>query len=212
MDKDRTLLEIKTSRTGEETAEAMVQFLASLTGLRRRFFLLWRRGLPISLEIAVFNQAIHFYISCPAKLKTFIEGQLAAQYPKSLILRVKDYIPDVFSNPQTLSLGQMKLASGFLYPIKTYAEFKDVDPMSSLLSVLSKAQPNDKIVIQYLLNPVGSSWQKSGHKAVENKNKDAEGVSHSNPYSKVITQKISFHGFKTAVRIAVNAEDRKSVV
>ncbi|KKU82807.1 MAG: hypothetical protein UY10_C0023G0004 [Microgenomates group bacterium GW2011_GWA2_47_8] len=209
MNKDRVLLEIKTSRTGEETTEAMVQFLSSLTGLRRRFLLLWRRGLPISLEIAVFNQTIHFYISCPNNLKTFIEGQLSAQYPKSLILSVKDYLPDVFSNPQTLSLGQMKLASGFLYPIKTYAEFKDVDPLSSLLSVLSKAQPNDKIVIQYLLNPIGSSWQKAGHKAVENKNKDAEGVSHSNPYSKVITQKISFHGFKTAIRLAINSDSKE---
>lgn len=103
----------------------------------------------------------------------------------------------------------MKLTSGFLYPLKTHTEFKDVDPLSSLLSVLSKAQPNDKIVIQYLLNPVGSSWQKSGHKAVENKNKDAEGVAHSNPYSKVITQKISFHGFKTAIRIAINSEAKE---
>src|SRR3989344_5737497 len=104
MDKDRTLLEIKTSRTGEETTESMVQFLASLTGLRRRFFLLWRRGLPISLEIAVFNQTIHFYISCPGSLKTFIEGQLAAQYPKSLIINVKDYLPDILENTSTLSL------------------------------------------------------------------------------------------------------------
>ncbi|EKD86035.1 MAG: hypothetical protein ACD_37C00515G0002 [uncultured bacterium] len=209
MDKDRVILEIKTSRTGEETAEAMVQFLASLTGLRKRFLFLWRKGYPISLEIAVFNQTIHFYISCPSKLKTFIEGQLAAQYPKSLIINSKDYLADIIAEQKTLSLGQMKLAGGYLYPIKTHTEFKDVDPLSSLLSVLSKAQPLDKIVIQYLLNPVGSGWQKAGNRAVHDKNKDAEGVAHTNPYSKVIAQKISFHGFKTAIRIAVNSDTKE---
>ena len=74
MDKDKVILEIKTSRTGEETTEAMVQFLASLTGLRKRFFLLWRKGHPISLEICVINQSIHFYVTCPANLKNFCRG------------------------------------------------------------------------------------------------------------------------------------------
>ncbi len=208
MEKDRVLLEIKTSRTGEETTESMVQFLSSLTGLRKRFFVLWRKGLPVSLEIALFSQTIHFYISCPSSLKTFIEGQLTAQYPKALIVNTRDYMPEVLTSLTTLSAGQMKLNSGFLYPIKSYTEFKDVDPLSSLLSVLSKAQPSDKIVIQYLLNPVGSSWHKKGEAAAVSKTKDAEGVAHTNPKSKLITQKISFHGFKTAIRIAINSDTK----
>ena len=205
MDKDRTLLEIKTSRTGEETTEAMVQFLASLTGLRRRFFLLWRLGHPVSLEIAMFNQTIHFYVSCPLSLKTFMEGQLSAAYPKSLIVNARDYMPEVLNDKSTLATGQMKLNSGYLYPLKAYGEFKDVDPLASLLAVMSKAQPNDRVVIQYLLNPIGSGWQSAGQKQITSKTKDAEGVAHTNPHAKVITQKISFHGFKTAIRIAVNS-------
>jgi hypothetical protein len=111
MDKDRVILEIKTSRTGEETTEAMVQFLASLTGLRKRFFLLWKLGHPISLELAVFNQTIHFYVTCPSSLKTFVEGQLTAAYPKSLIVNTKDYMPEVITDKNTLACGQMKLGS-----------------------------------------------------------------------------------------------------
>jgi hypothetical protein len=205
MDKDRVLLEIKTSRVGEETVESMVQFLTSLTGLRKRFMFFWRLGHPISLEIAVFNQTIHFYISAPTHLKTFVEGQLSAAYHKSLIVNSKDYLPDLFENKGSVAVGQMKLASGFVYPIKTYSEFKDVDPLGSLLSVLSKAQPVDKISVQYLLNPVGSSWQGVGARAANSKTKGADGTEHTNPHSKVINQKISFHGFKTAIRIAVNS-------
>ena len=169
MEKDRIILEIKTSRTGEETTEAMVQFLSSLTNLRQRFMLLWRLGHPISLEIAVFNQTIHFYVTCPASLRTFVEGQLTAAYPKSLIVPTKDYMAEVIVGHNTLAGGQMKLNNTYLYPIKVYHEFKDVDPLASLLSAVSKAQPNDRMVIQYLLNPVGSSWHSSGEHMMNKK-------------------------------------------
>jgi len=205
MEKEIVILEIKTSRTGEETTEAMVQFLASLTNLRQRFMLLWRVGHPISLEIAMFNQTIHFYVTCPASLRTFVEGQLTAAYPKSLIVPTKDFMHEVLVGHNTLATGQMKLSNTYLYPIKVYSEFKDIDPLASLLSALSKAQPNDRIVIQYLLNPVSSSWQSTGEHMMNKKSKDSAGVEHANPHSKIIGQKIAFHGFKTAIRIAVNS-------
>jgi hypothetical protein len=205
MPQDRVLLEIKTSRSGEETVESMVQFLTSLTGLRKRFMFFWRLGHPITLEIAAFNQTIHFYISAPTQLKTFVEGQLTAAYHKSLIVSSRDYLPDLFEKKSSVAVGQMKLASGFVYPIRTYSEFKEVDPLGSLLSVLSKTQPEDRVSIQYLLNPVGSSWQGAGARAANSKTKGADGSEHTNPHAKVINQKISFHGFKTAIRIAVNS-------
>ena len=169
MESDRIILEIKTSRTGEETTEAMVQFLSSLTSLRKRIGFFWKLGIPISLEIALFNQTIHFYITVPQNLKTFMEGQLTAAYPKSLIISSRDFLPEVFEDKDNLSVGQLKLLAGHLYPIRTYHDFKDVDPLSSLLSALSKAQPQDKIVIQYLLYPIGSGWQRAGEKFATDK-------------------------------------------
>src|SRR3972149_2663016 len=209
MESDRIILEIKTSRTGEETTEAMVQFLSSLTSLRKRIGFFWKLGIPISLEIALFNQTIHFYITVPQNLKTFMEGQLTAAYPKSLIISSRDFLPEVFEDKDNLSVGQLKLLAGHLYPIRTYHDFKDVDPLSSLLSALSKAQPQDKIVIQYLLYPIGSGWQRAGEKFATDKTKDAGGTVHTNPYSKVINQKISFHGFKTAIRLAVSSDSKE---
>ncbi|MCL5970794.1 MAG: type IV secretion system DNA-binding domain-containing protein [Patescibacteria group bacterium] len=205
---DRVLLEIKTSRKGEETPEVMVQFLASLTGLNRRLFYFWRRAIPFSLEIAVIDQMIHFYISIPSKYQTFIESQLVSQYPKALITKVKDYLPDLFKSDPTLSLGQMKLNASNLYPLRTTKDFKDVDPMSSFLGVLSKNQPGDVVCVQFLLRAVNSGWQSAGTRAME-KYKDKDGVTHTNPYSKVITEKIAINGFKTAIRIAVNAPTKE---
>src|SRR5260221_9108815 len=83
-DNKRVVLEVKTSRTGEETPEAMSQFLSSLVGLKKiiipEFFYL---GMPISLELAVIDQTIHFFVTVPADHQGFIESQLIAQYPKA---------------------------------------------------------------------------------------------------------------------------------
>src|SRR5581483_1624493 len=203
--KERVLLEIRTSRAGEETPESMVQFLASLTNLKRRFAGLWRLGIPISLEISVLETSIHFYISVPVVYQAFVESQLVSQYPKAIMLKTKDYLPDLLSKTSTLSLGQMKLSQSFVYPIRTFPDFKDVDPMSSLLGILSKAQPEDKVAIQFLLVPISQSWQRKGEHLATDKRVDSAGVSHPNPYAKVITDKILYNGFKTAIRVAVNS-------
>ncbi|HSW97654.1 MAG TPA: DUF87 domain-containing protein [Candidatus Saccharimonadales bacterium] len=202
----RVILEVKTSRTGEETPEAMVQFLSSLLNLKKRFFYLHYSGVPIALEMAVIDQRIHFYISLPSQYQSFIESQLAAQYPKVLISKVKDYLPEVFKNHQTLYAGQLKLIHNFIYPIRTTVDFKDVDPMASIISMLSKAQSGDTAVIQFLLVPISNGWQRSGRKFIDTKKTDAAGSAIPNPYTQVVTQKIAYNGFKTAIRIVVNSE------
>lgn len=140
----------------------MVQFLSSLINLKRRIALIIRLGIPISLEIATFDQTTHFYIVIPEKYQTLIEAQLAAQYPKALIVRIKDYSEEIFKSPGKLYQGRIKVRHGSLFPIKTYKDFKDVDPLSSILGLLAKLDPNDKAVIQYLLVPVGTGWQDKG--------------------------------------------------
>ncbi len=204
---DKIILEVKTSRTEEETPESMVQVLSSLTGLKTPFLYFWRKGIPISLEILVKDQVVHFYVVTDVKYHTFVESQIVSQYPKAIVVKSKDYMQDLMSG-SSLVLGQLQLTSGFLYPLRTFADFKEVDPLSSLLSVLSKAQVLDQVVIQFLLVPVNSSWQKAGERAVQDKPKDLAGVTHPNPYSKVITTKIAINGFKTAIRIAVKGEEK----
>src|SRR3989344_1007324 len=206
----RVLLEVKTSRTAEETPEAMVQFLGSLTNLKKPLFLYYiRLGIPVSLEISVLQQTIHFYVSIPHKYQAFIESQLISQYPKTLIEKTKDYLPDIVERESSLALGQLKLLYNPLYPIRTYTDFKEVDPMSSLLGALSKAQVEDKVALQILLLPVGNSWQRKGERAARDKHADSTGAVQTNPYATVIKQKIATNGFKTAIRVAVNSHNKE---
>jgi hypothetical protein len=218
---DRVLLEIKTSRTGEETVDAMVQFLTSLTSMKRKVAGIFKKGIPISLEIAVVDQIVHFYVSVPVLYQAFVESQLLSQYPKALIAKSKDYLPDMLgtkiqgykgaeeensTNKRAVSVGMLKLTHPAIYPIRTAKEFKDVDPLSGVLSILSKSQPGDSACIQYLLVPAGSGWQSNGRSVANSKTTLSDGTSTANPYSALITEKISFPGFEVGMRILVSSE------
>lgn len=208
MSADRVLLEIKTTRSGEETVEAMAQILSSLTSMKKVIIpTLLRLGLPLSFEITVLEQSVRFFVSVPEKYASFLEGQLVSQYPKASISKIKDYLPDLFTPEGSLVVGQLKLAHHYLYPIKTYKDFGDVDPLASVLGALSKATVGDRIAIQYLIVPVSGKWQSAGHSAAKTKHTTSEGTAEANPYAKVIMDKISQNGFKTAIRIAVNSAD-----
>lgn len=199
----RVVLEVRTSRTGEETPEAMVQFLSSLLNLKKKVNFFTTAGVPITLEIAVIEQRIRFYISIASEYQSFIESQLAAQYPKVLISKTKDYLPELFKSSGLVSIGQLKLLHSFIYPLRVTADFKDIDPMASIISILAKAQIGDSATIQFMIVPVSNGWQRVGRRFIDTKKTDAAGTAIPNPYTQVVTQKITYNGFSTAIRIAV---------
>ena len=203
---DKVILEIKTPRNTEETLEAMVQFLSSLVNLKRPILHIYKLGIPISLEIATYNQTTHFFIVVPQKFQTFIEGQLIAQYPKALIVKSKDYMPDIFNSVGKLDEGRIKLKHGALFPIKTYKDFTDVDPISSILGILAKLDKDDKTIIQYLLVPIGTGWQSGGQKAIL-KDDDPDKKNPLSQYKKIITDKVSQNGFRTGIRVVVKSNN-----
>ena len=206
MNSDKVVLEIKTPRTAEETPEAMTQFLSSFVNLKRQILYFYKRGIPISLEIATFDSVTHFFIVVPEKFQTFIEGQLTAQYPKALIIKSKDYIRDIQDSPGQLYEGRIRLRHGSMFPIKTYKDFKDVDPLSSILGILAKLDKDDKVVIQYLLLPIGTGWQAQGQRAIM-KATEPDKENPLNPYKKIITDKISQNGFKVGIRVLVKSDN-----
>lgn len=203
----RVVLEIKTSRSGEETPEAMKQFLTNLTNLRFRHLLIRKKAIPISLEMTVQDQVIHFYVTAPSEYQSFIESQLVSQYPKASIQRVKDYLPQIVLS-ENITFGQLALDHDYYYPIRTYSDFKDVDPLSSVIAALSKNQPGDKVCIQYLLYPVSNSWQKSGKRVATTKVTDSSGTTTGNPYASIIEEKVAYAGFKVGIRLAVAGENK----
>ena len=68
------------------------------------------------------------------ELVPFVEAQIQSTYPLTIIERAKE---DPIKEVQ-LEVTELDLRKGPFYPIALSSLFKDIDPMSSILSILSK--------------------------------------------------------------------------
>jgi len=202
MESSLTTLFLKLPRNIEVTPEAAKTFLSALTqinsvGNLQKLF--GARALPLALEIAAINQQIRFMITCDPSLVPFVQAQLQSNYPLVVMEKVADPLAGI-----PLVVKELKLSKGNYYPIGTYDKFTDVDPLSSVLSVLSKAEPTELIVIQIALESAGTGWQSAGASYADYGTKNEDGTYSPRADKMIITEKISYPGFRTSIRLIGN--------
>ncbi len=203
MPKNHILLKIKTSKDGEETAEAAVQLLSTLPKLKNNLFeKLLGKNERLSFEILVREQSIHFLINVPVRLLAYFKGAIHASYPKAVIEEM-DFDPvDYFllENRQ-LAVSSFKLKNRHYLPLKTYHDFADIDPLATLMSTLSKNEGEDTILIQLLLATDFSFF------SIDQTPSTEELAEH--PQQQLIKQKLEQRQLRAAFKIAVATDDRQ---
>jgi len=195
-------LTLKLPRNTEVTPEAAKTFLAALTQINSVSFFDRLTGVvpqALALEIALVNQQIRFQITCDGDLAPFVETQIQSNYPLVIIERVLDPIQN-----QHLDVLSLKLRKGSFFPLATFDTFTDIDPLASILSVLSKADPNEISIIQFALESTASSWQAQGASFAEHGTKNEDGTYSPRSDANIIKEKISYPGFKISIRVASN--------
>lgn len=215
---DSVILQIAVPRNNETKIDAMEQLFASLYSIKKGG---WKQKFSvqpsISFEIVARQEDIRFYVWTPTKLKDLIEKQINGAFPEAEILEVDEY--NIFENNGKVAYKALQLGKNNYYPLKT---FKDLatDPMLSLTSALAKMGLKDAAVIQIIVSPAESDWQKEGGKFVSDTKKnesDAEKAkfSTSGKTLEAIESKIAKPGFETSIRIIAvseNEETAKSTV
>ncbi|MDQ3098659.1 MAG: type IV secretion system DNA-binding domain-containing protein [bacterium] len=206
---EHQIIEIKPNRFGLETPDTAISLFGALSSLPRAPFFERLRGRhhSITLEIATINQSIHFFADMPEQFLTFFESQLISHYPTIQIYPVKDFLPGFLSQPH-ISYGQIKLSSPFYYPIKTLSDFKDIDPLSSILGVMSKTKPEEGMLIQMTITAAPPTWQRIGRKVIDMGIPGAEkGTRSAHPQASLIQSKIDSNGLHIAIKVASFASD-----
>ena len=202
--------EIIGNRLSEETPLAMEQVFAAFSNVHREA--LWRRLFwpgrvqYASFEIASIQSLVHFYVAVPSHLKTFVESQLTAQYPRVVLSKVADYLPDFLTRPHAIC--RLRLGSGFMYPLKTYHDVKDVDLLSSVLGQLAKLSGDQRAAIQFRVAPAGRAWQQRAAQIVARGVPDSgspTGRTRTHPDARIIETKISVPGLRTGIRLLASA-------
>ncbi|HLG25988.1 MAG TPA: type IV secretory system conjugative DNA transfer family protein [Candidatus Gracilibacteria bacterium] len=118
-----------------------------------------------SLEYAVIENQIYFYIVLPRELKTLMEKQITSFYPDSYIEQVEDY--NIFRPHYKTAACTMWLHKDYIYPIKTYLTLKS-DPINNITNVLSKLGFDDGAAIQFMVRPQKDGWQDRGREEAKN--------------------------------------------
>jgi len=208
-----TILEIRTGRDAEHSPETAVQFYSTLPKLYNNiFYKLIGKKESFSLEIIVRDQTIRFLMYMPVRLLEYVRGAIIASYPEALIAEnPEDPMLDFFNEegkvitPSFVKTGNLSLSNSEYLPLKTYLDFKEVDPLTSLLASLSKSQPTDIVHIQYLISQDRDSWKNKGWREIQNKSIDDSSTSHHRQKA-IIEEKLKKEALKVAIKIAVRTD------
>lgn len=197
------LIKISVPKDNEKGPLAAEQMFAALHGIFKPLKEMKEEGSlqeHISFEIASSGERISFYVWLPVHLRDFVEGQIYAQYPKAEFEKVADYVDQDFSDYHVVGT-EIVLNRNDVFPIKTFLNFEEVDPLSGITSVLSKIdEPYENTWIQILIKPVDDSWQGRGE-AYVNTLREGNSPEHGNIGSIIKDGAIGFVKdiFKTAM-------------
>ena len=209
-----TLFEVRVPRSNEieiGEAEKMFANLASIGGKGKGLAENFTVNNAISFEIMAVPGEIRFYVHCPRKLAEQVEKQILGSYQDADVKQVNDY--NIFDKNTQVEFARLELDEDSYAPIRVAEDFQG-DPLSNVLSTLSKMSESEGAMIQIVVSPAGSKWRKSGQKYVskiESNNSDPEKKHMDVPQEKMqaISKKIAKAGLLTDIRIVTSAPTKE---
>jgi hypothetical protein len=121
----------------------------------------------ISFEIASVGKRIRFYVRIPNHLKSFVEGQIYAQYPTAQIHTLSDDYTMRQLHQPIVHTTELVLTDNETLPIKTFQSF-EVDPLAGITATLSKLEEEgEEMWIQVVVRPIGDDWHKRSSSMVK---------------------------------------------
>ena len=215
-----TTLLVTIPRETEVTAESAATFLSTFPNILHKSLIdIWIKGEAkpvVALEVAVWEQKIRFLTTCSPHLTQFVISQIQSTYPLAVIVPIED--PLLKLAPK-LTVGELRLQLASHYPLKTWADFRDTDPINSYLSVLSKAEQGEVMWISWVMTSAPNDWQSAGRAAIDrgrsmggsfNQNKQYIERRGTLPNARGIEEKVGQAGFSVTARIAVSNPSRLS--
>ncbi len=204
-----SIFEVRLPQTNEQTFESMSALLSNFTQFSNLSFfekLVGKKKTIVSLEIVLKNGQIHFYIAALSDNSEFLRSQILAQYSTSALKETKDYLTEL--DPSLpIVFTQLGLARSYDYPIKTAKDFKDTDPLTSVLAPLSRSNNiKDFFLFQILLSGAPKNWQNSIVSTIQNGilvDKERN-LRTAHPDRAIFEQKIQFPGLYTQINLLSN--------
>jgi hypothetical protein len=206
-DSNLTILEVRLPQENEYTFESMSALLANFTQFSKSSFfdkLTGKKKTIASLEVVLKDGQIRFYVVVPTADIEFFRSQILAQYSMAALKETPEYLNPEIPN---LTYTQLGLGKSYSYPLKTTKDFKDTDPLNSVLSPLSRSNNSgDIFIFQIVLAAAPKNWQSGIISLVQNGILvDRERNIHAaHPDKMILEQKIQFPGIFAQINLLSN--------
>lgn len=199
-------LELRTPRTAEQTAEAMAQFFTALPSPPHGILNIFKTAPSITLEFLSQGQMTYCLATVPAHYVEYLTSQLSAAYPEILVKKLEHNPLAEFDHPLAKDFGELKLTSATYLPLRTHREYSEGDPLSAILSSLSKLLEGEAALIQLVVRKTRERWKDEAHRLARDGVKQADGTSVPHPHKEAIGKKVNQSSFAFRLRILTQAQ------
>lgn len=211
--REGVLMEVRVPRDNEVEIGVAEQMFANIygiggkgDGLAGKFSV----NNAVSFEIVGLPGEIRFYVHCSKKLADLVEKQVLGSYQEADVKIVDEY--NIFSKDSHVEFTRLVLDDEPYCPIRVEEDFKG-DPLANVLSTLSKMSDGEGALVQIIVAPTNSDWQKNGQgfvSKVESNNSDPEKKKMNVSQEKLqgISNKVSKPGFVSEIRIVASATNQ----
>ncbi|MDD4289706.1 MAG: hypothetical protein PHH83_00325 [Patescibacteria group bacterium] len=165
-----SMIAIDVPKNNEQNTKAIEELFNTIHGIKhgRTNWAKYVQGsqqLWISLEIVSIEGYIQYLVRAPSYYMGTIISTIYAHYPEAEITEVEDYMSLIPDNLHTKEakykpfLMDIFFKKDDFYPIKTFSDFEHglsqtfVDPLASLLEIMSKIGPGEFLSIVILARP-----------------------------------------------------------
>lgn len=202
-----SFLQVRNPKDDETPIESATQIFASVLPYP---YITWLKRLILkpktyAFEIYLINQTIYLYATVPQENEMLLRSVINSSFPKSVIKKTTDPMEIIFKSKK-ITAGEVELNSYSYLPIKTYFDYKDIDPLSSLLGFLAKQPQNIKMGVQIIVTPATFPWQDTAVSSAHKEIYDEMAKRYiRNPQQLLIMRKASFQGGKALIRLIVGS-------
>lgn len=167
-------LHIKIEKENLQSNLAVEQIFANLHAMHAGFSwaetnLEGKINLWISFEIVSLGGKISYIVRTPERYLNLLQSAVYAQYPNAEIQQVEDYMKNLDHWDQHHSTWDLwgtefKMTKDYAYPIKTWRDFEHptaevpiLDPLTSMLEALGRADAHELLAMQIIIRPVADN-------------------------------------------------------
>lgn len=202
-------LQVRNPKDDETPIESATQIFSSLLPSYVSIFKrLYYSIKTYSFEIYLLSQTIYFYVTVPKGSESFVTSLINSAFPNSLTKQTKDPLSYVTRLPY-ISIGEV-VGKHYHLPTKTYMDFKDVDPLSSVVGFMSKRLPEEAAAVQILISPASFAWADMTVAQAGKQLHDLRSDRYSqNPQKLLMMRKAGFVGGKVLIRLIAGSRDKE---